>query len=153
LKAIPELADLPVKALKPYVRAWHERAKPNITTQAFDESWIDFRNGWVRIKYARGENPMTQVLEAACRSQVPEVAMQFEQDELRLLVAVCREAQRRAGDGPFFLSCRMAGELVGVPFKLAWRWLRHLVDEEILDEVSPGSLAGNRAARYRYLGD
>ena len=41
----------------------------------------------------------------------------------QLLVGICRELQRRAGDAPFFLGCRTAAELLGVEHNTAARWL------------------------------
>ena len=53
----------------------------------------------------KGEEPMAQMLAKAKDAPLPIEAQRYEQASLRLLVKLCRELQRAAGDGPFFLSC------------------------------------------------
>ncbi len=96
---------------------------------------------------------MTAILERAEREPMPEVAEDYDQDELRLLVALCRELQRSVGGGPFYLSCRTAGRLLGVDYSTANRWLFLMVSDEILAVTEPGDRAKRKAARYRYLGE
>ena len=84
---------------------------------------------------------------------MPQAAMRYEQDGLRLLVALCRELQRVSGDKPSFLACRTAGGLLGVKHVTAWRWLFALAQDKILSEVEKGDRARRRASRFRYLGD
>ncbi|MFH1920110.1 MAG: hypothetical protein ABIP48_09530 [Planctomycetota bacterium] len=96
---------------------------------------------------------MIAIVEQAAAAAVPEVAMRYDQPELRLLVALCRELQRHAGNGTFFLATRTAGELVGVSRQQASRWLRLLVYDSILNLVNRGDRRGRRASEFRYLGD
>lgn len=151
LKAIPELADASAKDLEPYVRRWHELAKPIIRTQPLEETRIDFLRAWPRVKFPKGAEPIQAIFEAAKAVEPPAVALEYEQPELRLLVILCRELQRAAGDRPFYLSCRTAGRLLGVDHATAWRWLFLLKADGVLDEVCKGSQAGRKATRYRYL--
>ena len=59
---------------------------------------------------------------------------------------------QRGRDGqPFFLDSRTAGRLLNVPHTQAWRWLRSLCDEGILELVSTGSRRDRKANEYRYL--
>jgi hypothetical protein len=44
----------------------------------------------------------------------PEVAHQYDSIGLRRFVALCRELQRAAGNGPIFLAVRTADRLLGV---------------------------------------
>jgi hypothetical protein len=96
---------------------------------------------------------MTKVFELAKHAQTPRAALRYEQDGLRLLVALCRELQRVSGDKPFFLACRTAGGLLGVKHVTAWRWLTLLAHDKIVDEVEKGDKLKRRASRYRYLAD
>jgi hypothetical protein len=153
LKAIPRLADVRDDDLVPYVRRWHELAKPVISTQAWEETLIDFFRAWPRVKFPRGTEPMVQIFERAQRGDVPKVALHFEQDKLRLLVALCRELQRASGDRPFFLACRTAGRLLDVNHATAWRWMFLLTRTGVIREEQKGDQATRRASRYRYLGD
>ena len=70
---------------------------------------------------------------------------------MQYLVALCHELQRHAGDGTFFLSCRKAGEVLGVDPKTAWRWLFLLTREEVLKLVKKGTRASKQASEFRYL--
>ena len=152
LKALPGLAEASIAELKPYVRQWHKRALPYIVNaKAFEESWFDFAEAWDKIKYPKGEEPIAMMFAKAVEAELPEVAQQYEQRKLRLLVALCRELQRACGTGPFFLSTRTAGQLLGVNHVTASRWLRGLRLDGILKLESEGSREEHRAHRYRYV--
>jgi hypothetical protein len=152
LKAIPALADADPKSLMPYLRRWHEMAKPVIGTQPFDETRIDFLRAWPRVKFPKGEIPLAPVLEAVSRMRPPAVADQYEGDQLRMLVSLCRELQRASGTGPFYLSSRTAGRLLDVDHTTAWRWLWLLEQDGVLAVVEKGSRQSGRATRFRYRG-
>ena len=96
---------------------------------------------------------MGLMLERAVTTDLPTVALQYEQPELRMLVALCRELQRAAGDGPFWLACRTVERLLGVGRVTAWRWLGLLVDDKILYLVEKGDRRTGRASRYVYIAD
>lgn len=151
LKALPSYRDADVKSLDWAIRAWHEQAKPFIETQSFEETLIDFRKGWDKVRFPRGEKSMAVIVERAFSAEVPEVATKYESPSVRLLVALCRELQRAAGDGPFYLSCHTAGRLLGSDHKSANRWLFLLTDDGILETVEKGSNRTQKATRYRYL--
>ncbi|MBP60394.1 MAG: hypothetical protein CMJ62_02605 [Planctomycetaceae bacterium] len=151
LKAIPALADAPVNELKTYVRRWHELAQPVIRTQAFEETWIDFLKGWPRVMFPKGAEPMANIVERVLSLPLPAVAEQYEQDKLRSLVSLCRELQRATGDGPFYLACRTAGQLLDVDHNTANRWLYLLRDDRVLVEVKKGNAKSRKASRYRYV--
>ena len=153
LKAIPQLADAPGKALRPYVQFWHKLALPVIGTKPFEDTLIDFLKGWRRVKFPKGSDPMAEALANAIAAELPEAAIVYEQEQLRLLVSLCRELQRVSGDSPFFLSCRTAGRLLDVDFKTANRWLFLLVEEDVLTLVKKGDASSMLASRYRYTAD
>jgi hypothetical protein len=94
---------------------------------------------------------MTMIVAKAMEAELPEVAKQYEQQPLRLLVAVCRELQRASGEGPFYLSARTAGKYLDVTHVTAWRWLRGLQHDGILQLVSKGSQSAHKASRYRWI--
>ncbi len=153
LKAIPSIADAHPMQLMNIVRAWWERAKEHSATP-FEEHFIDFAEGWGKVQYPLGSEPMTQILNRATAGTIPEAALQFDQEPLRLLVAICRELQRATGKGPFFLSSRTAGRLLGVDHTTTHRWLRGLTHYGILELVEAGSQnpKDRKASRFRYLG-
>jgi hypothetical protein len=153
LKAVPGVSEATAKDCKPFVQRWHELAEPVIMTKPFEETWIDFLRAWPKVKFAKGAEPVTIALKVALNSEEPKIAAQFEQEQLRLLVGLCRELQRSAGSNPFFLSCRTAGRLLDVDHSTAWRWLFLLVAEGVLRVAVQGGNVSQKATRYQYLGD
>jgi hypothetical protein len=153
LKAIPALVDADPRDLKPLVRQWHKAALPFITTSAFEETWIDFLKAWPNVRFPLGSDSMAELLAKVLQMDPPEVARQYEQAELRLLVSLCRELQRAAGEGPFYLACRTAGRWLDVDHSTANRWLFLLVRDGVLAEVSKGGPQTKKASRYRFLVD
>jgi hypothetical protein len=151
LKAIPELADAPAIELRPYVRHWYELAAEVIRTKPFDETWIDFLKAWPKVKFPLGHDPMGAVLARAKAAAPPAVSSKFDHPLVVLLISICRDLQRVAGEGPFFLSCRTAGRLLVVDPTTANRWLFLLIAENILEVVEKGEITRRRATRYRYL--
>jgi hypothetical protein len=84
-------------------------------------------------------------------SPLPPAAAAYHLEPLRLLVGLCRELQRLAGDRPFFLGCRDAGMLLGIPFQVAARYLRRLCADKIITRTSKGNGITGKASEYRYL--
>ncbi|MCC7316499.1 MAG: bifunctional DNA primase/polymerase [Planctomycetes bacterium] len=149
LKAIhPEAA---FGDLRPIVRNWHIRARSVIQTKEFEDSWADFVYAWPRVKHPTGKGLIQRVSERARRCALPQEAASYRQAELRNLVSLCRELQREAGDQPYFLASRTAGEAIGVSWKTACRWLGMLVADGVIAVVE--SHGARRATRYRYLCD
>ena len=81
--------------------------------------------------------------------------MAYADRHLRKLICICRALQVvRGDDSPFPLSARLAGKLLRVNPMRAWRMLRRLVRDGVLERVSVGdpSARGGRASEYRYRG-
>ncbi len=152
LRAIPGLADAKATDLERYVRLWHQAALPTIGTKPWEDSWFDFLDGWGRVRYPAGQEPLALAWAAAQAAPVPTVALRYDDPRLRLLVALCRELQRTVGDNAFFLSCRKADELIGLAdFSRAAKWLRGLCHDGVLALVKAGDRATGYASSYRYL--
>ena len=155
LKSLPQYADADPKELREIVKVWHKRALPNIRTKEFEETWIDFLKAWPRIKYAKGKEPMSKTFEKAIQLELPKIAMKKypNNSKLKILVSLCRELQRAAGNGPFFLSVRTAGSLLKVSPMQVSRWFFLLQSDGILELVSKGGTAETvrQASRYRYV--
>lgn len=152
LKALAEFRDKPVTAFRSILREWHRRALPYIQTKAWEETWIDFVEGWAKVRNPKGEEPLTMLFTEVAKMPPPPEADQFDTPELKLLIGLCRELQRAAGSGPFYLSTRAAGGLLQRTHVQVSRWLKLLCVENILLLVSKGTVASGEASRYRYLG-
>lgn len=133
----------------------HFRHMKYHVTRMAEETWIDFLKAWPRIKYAKGKEPMAKIFERAVRLEPPKIAVEMHPDhgKLKILVALCKELQRAAGDSPFYLSIRTAGRLLNVTPVTANRWLFLLTSDGILKLVSRGGTADTvrQASRYRYV--
>lgn len=155
LKALPTLADVEARTLRPIVAEWHRRALPVIQTKPFAESWTDFVLMWGKVRFPAGQGAIEAAFAAASRCVPPPAAVALYGDDagpLLLLSGLCQELQRAAGKEPFFLDCRTAGRLLAVPHTTAWRWLVVLRADGVIEEVEKGNQAARRASRFRYHG-
>ena len=98
---------------------------------------------------------MQAIMQKARCSPPPRKAVEkYGEGSLRaLLASLCRELQQFNGDGPFPLTGRIAGPLIGVSDTQAWRWLKRLETDEIIVPVKKYPRGKRRATEYRYLGD
>jgi hypothetical protein len=155
LKSLPQFADARPNQLREIVETWQARALPNIRTKEFEETWIDFLKAWPRIRYTKGKEPMTQIFEKAIQLEPPHIADEKypNHSKLKIMVSLCRELQRAAGDSPFFLSVRTAGKLLNVSPMQVSRWFFLLETDGILKVVAKGGTAQTvrTATRFRYL--
>jgi hypothetical protein len=95
------------------------------------------------------------VAAAAAAKPLPPEASRYYLPGLKALVRLCSELQLAAGTGTFYLACRHAGHLLGVPYRRANHWLRRLEADRLLERVRTGTVGttGFHAANeYRYLG-
>ena len=152
---MPQFADADPTQLREFVKIWYKRALPNIRTKEFEETWIDFLIAWPRIKYVKGEEPMAQMFEKAIQLDPPQIAIEKYPDnsKLKILVSLCRELQRAAGNKPFFLSVRTAGRLLNIAPMTASRWFFLLQSDGIIKVVTKGGTAQTvrQASRYGYI--
>lgn len=157
LKSLPQYDSANPQEFKELVRQWHTRALPKIRTKEFEETWIDFLKAWPRIKCKKGDEPIMDIFNDAIRLEPPKIALEKypENKSLQLLTSLCRELQKASGEGPFFLSVRTAGRLLGVSAMHASRWLFLLVTDDILREVEKGGTAKTvrKATRFMYIAD
>jgi Bifunctional DNA primase/polymerase, N-terminal len=155
LKAIPQLAHAEPQSLEPLVRRWHSQALPRITTKGFTETLADFVMAWKRAKFAAGAKLIGPIFQRALLAELPEVARRYDDEpKLQLLISLCRELQRSAGEESFFLSCAKAGELMGLQPMTIWRWIELLKAQNVLELTTKGTTGRKgRASDYRYLGD
>jgi hypothetical protein len=148
LKAL--LPEATADELRPIVSEWHRRALPVIRTKAFTETWADFVIAWGRVQVPFGSS-LAPIVEMARMMPPPAAALKYDEEHVRLLVAICVSLQQFHGTGPFFLSCRKAGEVIGVSKSDASRLLRMLVFDSVLEVVNAGSYGTNTATEYRCL--
>ena len=132
---------------------WLKRATEFLRPkQTRDEYMTQFLNAYASAKIPLGEGVITLAWKQAQEKPLPPEAIEhFEDQNLRLVVALCRELQIMAGKEPFYLSARTVQRLTKQEsHATAARWLRSLCVLQILHEVEKGK--GVRASRYRYVG-
>lgn len=95
-----------------------------------------------------GEDSLTAALLRADAALLPPFAEEYDRVETRRLVKLCRELQRLSGAAPFFISCRVAGELLGIDHLTASRLLGMLVTDGVLTVAR--AAFGRTATRYHY---
>ena len=127
------------------VKVWHELHIQVIGTKDFHASWADFRNSWTSVKQPYG------AALALCLSTLPPApdiaALRGYGPKAIHLAQICLALQAHAGDSPFFLGARKAGELIGCHFTDAAALFRCFLNEGWLRLVEAGT--GNKAARYK----
>lgn len=132
LKAIPGYADKPLKALKPVVRQWHQKALPTIETKAFDPTWSEFVAAWPGADADKAMAAVAVPFKRAKHAPDPSICADYDDANTRLLVRWCRELQRDHGQEPFHLACRTAGFFIGMSWRTASARLKMLVADEVL---------------------
>jgi hypothetical protein len=127
------------------VKVWHAMHLQVIGTKEFSTSWAEFRNAWERVKQPYGA---TLAICLSTLPTAPDIAALSDYGPKAIhLAQICLALQTRAGDSPFFLSSRIAGQLIGYHFADAATLLRCFVNEGWLVLVKAG--AGSRASRYK----
>ena len=150
LKAIPAFADASARALQPIVVEWCRRAESVMGGEHdVDDCLSELLYGLERVRFPAGNGPLVIAIQRMEESSEPAEAQQFLSHATRRLVHLCCELQGLSGDSPFYLSCRVAGVVVGLEKTVAWKRLGLLRSCGIIEMVQPGTKT--RAARYRYL--
>jgi len=148
MKAIPPVAALPVRRLRPVVEEWHAQARTVCQTQDFAETWADFIIAWPKVKVPLTLDFMRKILDKAKAD--PMIGTGYGPPEIVLLLSVCRELQAAMGDRPFFLAARTGGALLGVSPMKVCRWLLVLSADGWVEVAEKGSERTMRATRFRF---
>jgi hypothetical protein len=153
LKSI--LPDAEPAKLRVIVQEWYRRALPVIGTKEFVETWADFIQAWEKVRVPAGEGAVEMAFKLAVADPPPPIAVKLYGEgrpPIVLLATLCRELQRIAGDGEFFLDCRWAGRLIEVDHTTAWRYLKVLCADGVLAAGAKGSRTTGKASQFRFVG-
>jgi hypothetical protein len=133
---------------------WYNQNQHLREGEAREAYWLEFLEAYDDVKCPLGQGVLERTWQAALTCHPPTEAQRFKDPRNRLLVAWCRELQRVAGDGPFFLACRTVAAKLGLGSSHGGSaYLRRMEREGILAVVEKGGPATNRATRYRYNGE
>lgn len=151
LKAVPEYADAPGRALRPVVRQWFNLIRHRVGTKTWDKTWDDFLHAWKNVQFPIGDAPFDRVVHKALAGPYPPEADEYDEEGTRQLVAICKALGEAMEGGVFYLAARTAARVTGYTTVTAWRRLGMLVNEGILELVEKGRPPA-RASRYRWIG-
>ncbi|HZU37725.1 MAG TPA: bifunctional DNA primase/polymerase [Gemmataceae bacterium] len=149
LKAIPGLEDSQ-ETQQWLAQRWFRSAYPFIGTRAPERTERDFLDAWKRCRCPYGMFLPT-IFVAARASPDPSVRGNA---RLGILAAACRHLHELHQGRPFFLSCRDAGELLGVSRQTALKDLQRLEALNCLRMVNKGhyKLKGSHATEWLFTG-
>jgi hypothetical protein len=142
VKAIEKKGAAPMSSprLKAVFDRWHELSAPFLRSgQSRDEYFFEFLAALESVIYPLGEGVLDMAWKNAQTSEPPPEAEVIESPDIRLLISLCRELQRAAGDRAFYLATRTIQRLFRRPHPMdGWRWLNGLCRLKILRLVKRG---------------
>jgi hypothetical protein len=116
-----------------------------------DDYYAEFLEVYAYARIGLDENPIEVAVSRAKNPPLPQV-QGFTDERITLLAAICREMQVLVSPNSFFLPTRKLGEILGVHWTQAGRWLRALEVLNII-HLAPGEVrrrGGTRSPRYHY---
>ena len=126
---------------------WYNLSVRYLPDKSFDLVWAAFRTNWRNIKHAHDVFYKLSCL--SYESEYPPICKEY-YDVARELIRLCSILDSYWSPQPFYLSCRMASNVLnGCEHSLAAMLLNSLVLDGILELVEKGRLG--RASRYRFL--
>ncbi len=150
IHADPGFASMPPEHFRSAVVRWHQLA--GATVPAFDEVWVEFLYGFPMVNSPLPEGGFLEaVAQEVATMKLDECRYQGTH---RKLYKVCLALHRMTKGRPFYLSCRWAGELVGVSHPVAYKALRALEADGVIVVVKRGKFGkGEDATTYRIRED
>ena len=105
--------------------------------------------GWEKVKTPYGQT-ISEIVEASKNISLPAYLSEMEYSKRdEFLIKVCIAAQNHHGSEPFFLTSRVAGDVLGTHYTVAAKMLKALVIDGVIEVVEAGRMG--RGARYRLL--
>jgi hypothetical protein len=153
MKADPDLAGMEAADLLDYLRDWHRSAPEQFREMGWDDVRGLFVDAWRSVRFAEGDNPAVRAWELSRQQEYPPVALRYESERYRDLVAWLAELQRMHGSTPFFLTFKQIGDALGIHRYRARAMMRTLESDGVLKTVEKGKqwTPGERPRATRYL--
>jgi hypothetical protein len=129
---------------------WWNTPKPPLSDGAeYDEWRYDFLDSYAKARTPLGSNSLQVAIQRAKSEPYPAECERFTSSKIRLLVAVCYQLQRIAGDAPFFIGFRDVAKLTETKdLHSAMAKMNGLILDGILTLERRGNEA--KANRYKY---
>ncbi len=118
---------------------------------SYDEYLILFEDAFARAKVPLGLNALETAIKRAEKAPLPAAAKQFTDPKMQMLVGVCFQLQKLAGDSPLFLSVRDCAKIYGTKsLGTASAILNGFLRRNILRLAKKGLPGGKLATRFWY---
>jgi hypothetical protein len=129
-------------------RQWWRRSCGKVATKGFETSWKEFISAWRRVKRI---DPKCRLEEMWQKAGVDAATVSaYKVPWMRQLVRFCGLLQACRGGETFFLSGYDVADLAGVSQPTAWRGLKKLCSDGVIEMVKRGNR--REANVYRFLG-
>lgn len=102
---------------------WHSRNQHLRAGVSREEYLAEFLRGLTNAKIPLSETPLSLAASLIESEPFPPEASRYSDVKVKRLVSLCWQLQRLTAPGPFFLTCRDAGKIVGIEYTTAYRWL------------------------------
>jgi hypothetical protein len=125
------------------VHLWWRKAYRVIRTKELSETWTDFRRMWPLVNVPMSQSRPILIMQQAVKAAPP--------DKMSQLMNLCRSLAGSDNQKTFFLSCRKAGQQLGISHVAARQWIEKAVTAGQLVRIFKGSPSAKRrvASRYR----
>ena len=136
---------------KAFLHAWWQLAEPAVGTKDFDVSWQDFMVAWEGVKHPWGAalNKIRQDLPKTPPENLGSIYGESGAMLYCLCVLLDKHQEQAWNSEPFILTCRLAGELIGIDYRQANKLLNIFVSQGLLNLAFKGN--ERQASRYRLL--
>jgi hypothetical protein len=113
-----------------------------------EDYWMEFLECWQHAKIGLDKSVSEVAVSRARARALPQIPG-ITDERIRLLYAMCMEMQRTMAPNPWFLPTKKIGEVFGISYRQAARWMGCLRALRI--ELAPGEVSrrgGFRSPRY-----
>jgi hypothetical protein len=143
--------DMPYEIRRRLVREWFDENLATIGTKELAVCLSDFERGWKNVKAPKGLI-LKSVL--ATLETPPESIEQLGYGSIgqrlcAVMFSLCKHQRRHFQNDLIMLSCRMAGQILGIDKGEANKLLQALARDRVIELVERG--AGVRASRWRWI--
>ena len=139
-----------VKELEFVFDRWCLAARP-FWRHEREDYWAEFLQAYHYARIGLDEDPLEVAYHRAKTPPLP-VVTGFNDERVRLLVAICREMDRQVCGNSFYVPTRKLGRLLGAHWSTVARWLVALEPLGVI-HLAPGEVrqrGGTRSPRYLY---
>jgi len=131
--------------LKEIFDKWWLRSLDTVGTKDRGLSWAEFKDALPKVRQPHG-HALNEAFVASSAFAAPPAAQSYGKWGV-ILMKLCMSLQQRAGDAPFFLASRAAGDILQLHYTSVSTILRVFVADGLLVLIQLGK--GHRASRYR----